>query len=294
MDQEIVIAIIGLSAGILGAIIAFVARYLFDYRIAKRKLQIEEQASLSIVLGSSQPNLIRAARDLYNRFSNFFEDPDKARDWLKPAKTPDKDGYYLHEFVWRLFSFIAWGRITQDAINSLPTAVTKERLDIQRTYLFVDLSNSLLTYTWLFQGFEDYEDRYEQLHIFTGNLDAIAEEGVRLWKEGGQSISRDAFNSLYSTNDSILCLREFIIKAYKTSDETGFMIARMAALRAVLAGFLAEYSWTIEIPNKKRIYQELQEHLLYASRFDSEKLPFVDLVPRNLGELMERYRYKLM
>ena len=131
MDQQIVNALISFGAGIFVAIIGFVARYFFDYRIAKRKLQIEEQGSLSAVLGSSQPNLMRATRDLYTRLSNFFEDPDKAREWLEPASTPDKDGYYLNEFVWRLFTFIAWGRITQNAINSLPVAVTKELIPIK-------------------------------------------------------------------------------------------------------------------------------------------------------------------
>lgn len=296
MDRQTIIAILGFLAGIFAALIGVFTKYVFDYRISKRKLLLEEQSSISTVLGPSQANFIRATVNLYTRLNNFFEDPSRARKWLKPSQEIEKDGYYLREFIRRMFNFIAWGRITQDAINSLPAILTKERPDLQRTYVFIELANSLLTYTWLFRGTEEYEDQREKLHIFTGTLDAIAEYGVQIWKEGDQRISRIDFEKAYQVSGSPLtALRDMLAQLEdENSDATGFIIARLAALRAILAGFLKDYSWTIEIPDKPAILRDFKQHLEYASTVNGMEQPFPKLVPRNLKELMDRYKCKLL
>lgn len=295
MDKEILIALISFFAGSFVALVGVFTKYLFDYRVERRKLHLEEREGVTTVLGSSQSSLVRATRDLYRRLSSFFDNPDSAREWLKPAETPDGDEYYLREFVRLLFNFIAWGRIAQDMINSLPTAVMQERPELQQAYVFVDLASDILAYSKLFSGIEAYHSRDQDLYLFIGHLDAIAEEGGWLWKEGEHSISRAAFDNQYRSPESpVTALREFFIRLHgDQSASASFIVARLAALRAVLAGFLTNYSWTIYIPDQRTLVKELQEHLQYASETSKIDIPFVELVPHNLGELMNLYQCKL-
>jgi hypothetical protein len=309
MGQEIAIALFSFAGGIVATLAGFVGKYLFDYKIAKRKfelekkvterrLELEERTSVSTVLGSSQANFARATGDLYARLSNFFEAPHRTRNWLQPAATPAEDGYYLREFCRRLFYFITWGRVTQDAINALPIGVVEERPDLQRTYVFVNLANSLLTYTWLFRGLENYRDEDENFHLFTGTLERIAQSGVRLWKEGEQSIPLDSFAKRYDEGAPMVVLRDFLSQVdEKSSDESanaaGIIVARLATLHVVLAGFLARnYSWVIDVPEEWEIVEAYKRNLTYAASITEHDLPFPELVPENLAELMDRYKSK--
>lgn len=310
ITQQIFIALIGFAAGIVATLIGLVGKYLFDYKIAKRqfelekrvterRLELEERTSVSNVIGSSQANLARATAELYARLSNFFEAREKACNWLKPGTVPAKDGYYLREFVRRLFYFIAWGRITQDAINSLPVEVIQERYDLQRAYAFVNLSNSILTYTWLFRGLEEYRDYDESFHLFTGTLERVAELGVQTWKGNEQSIPLDAFDKLYQEESPLVNLRDFVTQLSEEpkgerSDAPGFIAARLAASHVALASFLAnDYRWVIDVPEERELVAALKENLDYAANLIKDNPPLSDLVPQNLVELKARYRSKL-
>src|SRR5215207_216186 len=104
MGQELAIALISFAGGIIATLAGFVGKYVFDYKIAKRKfelekraterrLELEERTGVSTVLGSSQANFARATGELYARLSNFFEAPERTRNWLEPKASPEKDGY---------------------------------------------------------------------------------------------------------------------------------------------------------------------------------------------------------
>jgi hypothetical protein len=296
MTQQIVIAMIGFGAGIVAALVGVFAKYFFDYRVAKHKLQLEERAGVSAILGPSPSNFIRATRDLYTRLGNFFEDPDRASAWLIGGPTPSKDGYYLREFVRRVFNFVAWGRVTQDAINSLPAAVTAERSDLRRTYVFIDLAGSLLTYTWLFRGIADYEDEQEGFHLFTGTLDEISDTGVRLWKDGEGTITRSAFAQLYEDSEAPTSnLRDLLMAIGKQrAAARPFVVARLATMCALLAAFLVDYAWIISIPCEKEILETLRRNLQYADAARQGKAPVSPVVAQNLSELMDRYHCRLL
>ena len=150
MSEDVKVALISFFAGSFVALIGVLSKYFFDYRIEKRKLELEERQGVSTVLGTSQANFIRATRKLFRWLSSFFDNPDNFRQWLLPGSTPESDSYTLHEFARRIFDFIACGRIAQDAINSLPTDVVKERSDLQQTFGFVDLAFDPLTYFFNF------------------------------------------------------------------------------------------------------------------------------------------------
>jgi hypothetical protein len=295
-SSDIGVALISFLAGAFAALVGVISKYLFDYRLARRKLELEERQSIATVLGSSQASFVRATRELFRWTSSFFDHPDRSRHWLAPGPTPESDAYSLREFARRLFDFIVWGRIAQDAINSLPSDVVKERSDLQQMFVFVDLALDVLAYGSMFSGIPAYDSEIEQSRLFMGHIDLIADAGKHLWKNPEQSTSRAAFDDLYHKSESPLsALRDFLVLLH--TDQTAavnFKMARLAALRAVLAGFLLSYSWTIDIPKQGTLINEIQDHLRLASGISNVSPSFNDVIPHNLGQLMIRYRCKLL
>ena len=232
----------GLATGIILTLLGLAGKYFLDYKVQARRLKLDEKRygsederarwrlraearhEVYTVLGSTQSSFVRAAMELHDRLSNFFEDPDNTRPWLKDSTrrywlkrvpAPQKDGYYLKEFMRRLFNFYAWGRIAQDAINSLPVELVQEREDLQRLYTFVNLANSLMTYTWLFRGVAYYEDTSENLHLFTGTLARITEMGVNLWQLNNGAVPRDDFDEAYNSGAGpLMSLRDMLVATY--------------------------------------------------------------------------------
>jgi len=293
MNTEIIVAIISFLAGILVALVGGLTK-LLEYQLEKRKLEVQERQDIADVLGTSQSNFVRATRELYRKLSSFFDRPDEIRQWLEPGSTPESDANLLREFVRLLFNFITLGRITQDTIISLPVTITKERSDLQLTFVFVDLALDILAYGGLFREIDGHNPEIQDF-IYMGNIEAIAEVGTRLWKEGEQNISRTTFDDLYhSPESSLSALRDFFVLLHTDqATSAGFIMARLAALRAVLAGFLYDYSWTIYLPDEGTLVKELEAHLHYASETSKVAEPFVDHVARNLGRLMSLYGCKL-
>lgn len=295
-NSDISVALISFIAGVFVALVGVISKYLFDYRLERRRLELAERQAIATVLGTSQANFVRASRELFRWASNFFDHPDASRQWLVPGSTPENDAYSLREFAHRLFDFIVWGRIAQDAINSLPTDVVKERPDLQQVFVFVDLALDSLAYSSIFNGFTAHNVEIEQSRLFMGHIDLIADAGKRLWRETERDISRAAFDDLYCVSASPLtALRDFLVLLHTDQNPiVNFRMARLAALRAVLAGFLLRYSWTIDIPGQQQIINEFQGHLHLLSGSSIASLPFNDVVPHNLGQLMIRYRCKLL
>jgi hypothetical protein len=316
----------GLATGIIAALLGLAGKYLMDYRLQSRRLALDEKRygsedeqarwrlqaearhEVYAVVGSTQSNFVRAAMELHDRLSNFLENPYNTRPWLRGRTTqreqelvpaPEKDGYYLREFMRRIFNFYTWGRIAQDAINSLPLEVMREREDLQRLYTFVNLANSLITYTWLFRGVKNYEDRSENLHLFTGNLARLTEMGARIWKQNDGLISRESFEEVYDAGESpLMSLRDMLVATNAEEDDlhtpnrrAAFLIARLAVLRAILGAYLRlDHAWAFAMREGRTIAGELEWDLDYANSLAPDEVNLSRLVQRNLGELIERYR----
>jgi hypothetical protein len=244
------------------------------------------------VIGQSQSNLIRATRDLFRWLSSFFDHPDSSRQWLITGRDPATDAPSLREWVRLLFNFIAWGRITQDAINALPAAVAKERADLQQTYVFVDLVIDLLAYGDLFKGIDLYEADSQTMRLFFEHIETLAEAGFRLRHANEGAITRTAVDELYRAPESaLLPLREFVLVLNgESAPAAGFVMARLAMVWAVAAGFLRGFPWTLQLPDPRESLAELKVHLAHASRVSGANLPFGERLPRNLSPLIERYR----
>lgn len=316
----------GLATGILVTLLGLAGKYLIDYRLQSKRLRLDEERygsegerarwrlqaearqEVYIAVGSTQSSFVRGAMEIHDRLSNFLENPDYTRPWLLPGRTqrwfrsvfnPEKDGYYLREFMRRLFNLYAWGRIAQDAINSLPVELMREREDLQRLYTFVNLANSLITYTWLFRGVENYDDSTENLHLFTGSLARLTEKGVNIWKENDGSLPRESFSMLCNVGEGpLLTLRGMLVAMYAEETElqdpnlrAAFVIARLAVLRAALAAYLSlDHAWALALPEAHSIFGDLDWDLSYASTLVPDQPDLPQLVRRNLGELIERYR----
>ena len=288
-----------------------------DYRLESRRLSLDEKQygseeerarwrfkaearqEVYAAVGATQSSFVRAAMELHDRISSFLENPDNTRPWLRPGPSPERDGYYLREFIRRLFNFHVWGRIAQDAINALPVELIRERDDLQRLYTFINLANSLITYTWVFRGVENYEDTSENLHLFAGNLSRLTEVGANIWKQNGETPSTESFNELYDGGErTLLALRDMLVPLYPEDNDlqednsrAAFMIARLAVLRAALGAYLSlDHDWALALPADQPVSGELVRDLNYAGSLAPNQPDFVRLVPRNLKELMDRYR----
>lgn len=308
----------GLATGIILTLLGFAGKYFLDYKlnkrrveleerkhhsdeeVTKRKLQIEERNDVYSVIGSTQASFVRSSSELYERLGNFFSNEDYTSDWMRPGNQPEQDGYYLTEYMRRLFNFIAWGRIAQDAINSLPVEVAKERSDLQRLYTFVNLANAILTYRWLFKDFDEYPGSSEGSHLFTGSLGQLGELGVRICKSNEQTLPREEFDLLYqSSTNALHSLRHVLTRVYvetgnndaSSNMTAAVVVARLAILRTVLAAYLSkDHNWAFALPDKSSIVEELRENLSDAESLVLEEAHFSDLLQRNLNELIGRYR----
>ncbi len=292
LDTDVTVALISFLAGSFVALLGVLSKYLLDYRLEKRKLELQERQDIAAVIGPSQANLIRAARDLFRWLSSFFDHPDSSRHWLIKGPDRARDAPSLREWVRLLFNFIAWGRITQDAINGLPAVVAKERADLQQACVFADLVSDRLASGGLFKGVELYEPDSRTMRLFFKHIEALAGAGIRLWQANEGAITRTAVDELYqSPGSALLLLREFVLVLNgEAAPAAGFIVARLAAVRAVAVGLLLSYPWILKLPDQREVINELQAHLAHAARISGANLPFGECVSRNLTLLLERNR----
>jgi hypothetical protein len=308
----------GLATGVLVALITLIGKYLLDYRLESRRLQLQEKAHGSederarwqlqaearqevyTVVGSTQSSFVRAGMELHDRLSNYLQHADRTRTWLRPCSSLADDGYYLREFMRRLFNFYSWGRIAQDSINSLPVELVQERHDLQRLYTFVNLANAILSYTWLFKGIDHYEDTSENLHLFTGRLALLTEMGASIWRENSE-IGREHFDDLYNNsveNTFLTTLRDLLVATYAEDDavqkpnrRAAFVIARLSVLRATVGAYLSlDHAWALALHEDEPVSRELDFDLNYAMALMPDRQDLPQLVRRNVTELMHRYR----
>lgn len=110
---------VGVATGIIGTLLGLADKYLMDYRLQSRRLALDEKRygseverarwrlqaearhEVYAVVGSTQSSFVRAAMELHDRLSNFLENPDNTRPWLrgrttrcwlKLAPAPEDDG----------------------------------------------------------------------------------------------------------------------------------------------------------------------------------------------------------
>src|SRR5882724_8155267 len=113
-------ALLSFGLGVFSALLGVVTKYAMDYRLAARRLELEERAAISAVFGNSLGQLRRSAQRLHDRIEACFRDERYLIAWLAPSEAPATDGYFLRSFVQRVYTFLAWCTVVQGAIDSLP------------------------------------------------------------------------------------------------------------------------------------------------------------------------------
>lgn len=114
-------ALLAFVAGIVGTVSAFGAKYLFDYRLAKRQLELDERSSLATALGDRPGQLRRVATRLHSRIESLERDSEHLDAWFRPAERSKDDGYYLTSSVQRVFMYVTFAALLQQAMETLPT-----------------------------------------------------------------------------------------------------------------------------------------------------------------------------
>ncbi|WP_156163533.1 hypothetical protein [Demequina subtropica] len=222
--------------GILGTIGAFAGKYIFDYRLAKRRLELDERAAITTVLGNGPGQLRRSALRLTDRVDGFFRDQDRLRRWLLAEDEPQHDRYFLTSSVQRVFAFVAWGAALQQNLDALPPETLAARRDLRRQYALIELCGEVLTDTKVLLDLPGYVTEREGFHLFTGTVDELADLGTVARHEHGGTIPNEAFADAYGRDRALLALRTWLGAAGQagSGEPRGIVVmARLACLGAV-------------------------------------------------------------
>jgi hypothetical protein len=226
------------AAGIFTAILGVIAKYLLDYRISRRRLELDERAALTAVMGSTAGQLRRSAQRMADRVDTVFTDTQHALAWARPADQPQDDGYFLRSMAQRLFNVVTWGTLYQYAIDTLPPETLRARKDLVAAYQRVELLRRILVEPTLFPGYPGYSDEYEGFHLFVGTVDAVADIGSGIQQANDKTLPSGAFDESYNDLDSPLQnVRWFLGSISMEKPRTPVVLARLACLGSVLAEF---------------------------------------------------------
>jgi hypothetical protein len=232
-------ALLAFVAGITGTVAAFGAKYLFDYRLAKRQLEFDERSGLATSLGGRPGQLRRAAARLHDRTTSFERDAQNLDSWLRPAEQPKDDGYYLTSSVQRVFMYATYAALLQQAMDSLPHETLRARRDLQTQYVLLDLATEALTNIGMLEGFPGYPKDRASYQLFTGTLDDVADLGVRIFNQNSQVVPTSEFLAAYRGGERYLMQVREWLSAMRHTDARGTVItARMFALGAILRCYL--------------------------------------------------------
>ena len=228
-------AALAFLTGIVGTASAFGAKYALDYRLERRRLELEERGAIATTLGNGPGQLVRASLRLKDRVDGLHRDRDALPSWLEPGQNPAQDGYFLRSSVQRVFLFVSWASVLQQAIDALPPETVRARADLQRQYALVDLAFRALTSISMFPGFPGYQTDRDGYHLFTGTLDELSDLGVAAYNENSKTIPTRAFASAHETAEdrSLVRLRNWLSDMRRSEPRALIVLARMTCVGAI-------------------------------------------------------------
>jgi hypothetical protein len=233
-------ALLGFAAGIIGTVAAFGAKYAFDFRLAKRRLELDERGAIATVLGGRPGQLRRASIRLRDRVDGIFRDMPRMSSWLRQGRSPSADGYFLRSSTHRVFAYLSWATLMQQALDSLPAETLRARTDLQRQYALLEVTCRILTGIDMFNDLPGYQKDREGYHLFTGTVDELADLGVAAFNSNAQVIPASVFEDAYTQGQpTVLRLRNWLSYMSVEDDRANVIKARFACLGAVLEELIA-------------------------------------------------------
>jgi hypothetical protein len=227
-------AILGFAVGIAGTVTAFATKYAFDFRLEKRRIELDERGALATTLGGRPGQLRRSSLRLTDRVDSLFRDAPSLPVWLAPASSSGQDGYFLRSSVQRVFLFLSWAALMQHALDSLPAETLRARRDLQHQYALLDLSVGVLTNISMFPSFPNYPTDRAEYQLFTGTVDELTDLGVAIHNRNSQVIPTSEFVAAYEKPEpALMQLREWISCMGSNDVRSAVVKARFACLGAV-------------------------------------------------------------
>jgi hypothetical protein len=185
--------------------------------------------------------LRRASTRLKDRVDAFFRDARHLQEWLRPASTAVEDSYFLRSSVQRVFLFLSWAALMQQALDSMPAETLRARRDLQRQYALLDLSVRALTDISMFPSFPGYPTDKAEMNLFTGTVDELADLGVAIYNQHAYVIPASEFADAYRGRErSLMVVRGWIGPPGGRDPRSAVIRARFACLGAVLTEVVEE------------------------------------------------------
>jgi hypothetical protein len=282
--------ILSFGAGVVATLIGVGSKYFMDYRVERRRLQLQERTAVSDVMGNSLGQLGQSVRRLHDRLDSVFRDFRAVSDgWLDAKPSPGDDGYFLKSFVLRLFAFLSWATIVQWTIDALPPETVKERSDLRTLYDSIDRAKNCLTNSLIIDESESYTDRQVTL-LFVDTLDDVADLGLRAYQRNDKTIPRTEFDAEYLMDrEPLRYLRSWLALTGRGS-QPAMILARLACLRECLD--FIRVGTAGERPRIDR--QRLTDALHYAERTSAAPLNLSVRVPDKLENFVLVNRNSLL
>jgi hypothetical protein len=273
-------ALLAFVVGIAGTASAFGAKYLFDYRLAKKRLELEERSSLATALGARPGQMRRAATRLHSRVESFERDAEHLASWLAPANRSEDDAYYLRSSVQRVFMYATSSALMQQAMDTLPHETMRVRRDLQDRYVLLDVASGAMTSIGMVEDFPGYPKDRAAYQLFTGTLDEVVDLGVGIHNRNSQVVPTAEFLAAYQAGERcLLQLRDWLSAMHRQDARGTIVTARMFAVGAILSRYLDSSSRSFIHDS------ELTRRLAQLSdRPAAQGYDFVGNVPRWLDE----------
>ena len=277
-------ALYGFGLGVFSALLGVVTKYSMDYRLSRRRLEIDEQATITSTLGNGLGLLRRSATRLRDRVNGCFRHSQHIASWLRLGPTPKEDSLFLRTFVQRMFVFCSLATVVQSAIDALPPRALKARPDLRQLYALIELAKSSLTDVWLLRDYPGYVVEVEDYHLFIGALDDLADLGVDAYSRFNGTVPVTVFNEYYdSEHPTLMWIRLWLSAAHAQDKKSTAILARLACLEAVLNMVLAlSHGAGARFAHNDSLRQTLEE----ISGRDRNGYVFADTLPSRLDELL--------
>lgn len=276
--------LLSFGLGVFTSLLGVATKYAMDYRLARRRLELDERAAITVALGNGPGLLRRASLRLRDRAHACFRDAEHIGGWLRPGQDSRQDGYFLRTFVQRMFVFFSLATVVQSAIDALPAQTLRARIDLQQLYTLIELAKCCLTHVGMLPGYPGYVVEREGYHLFIGALDDLADLGAAAYSSHDNTVPVTVFNEYYdSQQPTLMRVRSWLSVASTHDKKAAVVLARLACLESVLEAILKR---PLAKPAPFVTDAALREALKRIALRHGIDYAFTEILPQRMDELL--------